>query len=192
MPGTQVAKRPVVPMADTADRRNGRIHQMDARTLLFLAFSSNPGAGYDIVLLAHVLSAVVGFGAVGVAGASAMLLGRRMPPSDAVVRYYRPGINAAGRTLFLVPVLGCALIGMGQGAWSYSDGWVIAGLILWTMAAVAAELWLWPAERGLQRLLACEDTTSVDLGPLRRRVSVIAGGSLLIFGAAMVVMVAKP
>ena len=78
-------------------------------------------AAYDMVLLAHVLSALVGLGAVVVAGAYALALGRSGPGSEAVRRYYRPGVNWAGRVLFLVPVFGVALVAMSQGDWSFSD-----------------------------------------------------------------------
>ena len=53
---------------------------------------TSPGApAYDIVLLAHVLSALVGLGAVAVAGGYALALCRSGPESEAVRRYYRPG-----------------------------------------------------------------------------------------------------
>ncbi len=84
-------------------------------------------AAYDVVLLAHVLSALAGFGVVVVAGAYALALRRPGPPSEAVRRYYRPGANWAGRALFLVPVFGGALVAMSGGDWSYSQTWVLGG-----------------------------------------------------------------
>ena len=71
-------------------------------------------AGYDVVLLAHVLAAVVGLGAVVLAGTYAWLLRRSGPGSEPVRRYYRPGVNWGGRVLVLVPVLGVALVAMGR------------------------------------------------------------------------------
>ncbi len=122
-----------------------------------MAVSVNRGAGYEVVVLAHVLAAVIGFGAVGVAGAYAVVLGRRGPTTESVVRYYRPGVNWAGRVLFVVPVLGLVLIGMShstRGGYGFSDAWVMVGLLLWVVAALAAEMVLWPSERGLQQLVA--------------------------------------
>ena len=107
-------------------------------------------AGYDIVLLAHVLSAMVGLGTVVVAGGYALALSRSGPGSEAVRPLLPAGVNWAGRVLFLVPVLGVVLIGMSKGHWSFSDGWIIDGLLLWVVAAVVGELALWPAERRLQ------------------------------------------
>jgi hypothetical protein len=148
-------------------------------------------AAYDLVLLAHVLSALVGFGAVAVAGLYALALMRSGASTDAMMRYYRPGVNWAGRILVLVPVFGVALIAMSHGQWSYSDGWVSTGLVLWAVAAVVAEMALWPAERRLQ--VAVGDTSSaIALRPLCLRVVVLAAVLFVVLVVAMVVMVAKP
>ena len=148
-------------------------------------------AAYDVVLLAHVLSALVGLGAVTVAGAYARALLRAGPQSESVRRYYRPGVNWAGRVLVLVPVLGVALMAMSQGDFSFSDGWVAAGLMLWTVAVVAAEAVLWPAERLLQTAVA-DPSSSADLRGPCLRVMTVAGGVVVVLVVATVVMVAKP
>jgi uncharacterized membrane protein len=148
-------------------------------------------AVYDIILLAHVLSALAGFGVVVVAGASALALRRPGPPSQALRRYYRPGVNWAGRTLFLVPVFGVALVAMSGGDWSYSQGWVVGGILLWAVGALAAELVLWPGERALQAA-AGELVPPPDLGRRCLSVAVTAGGVAVALVAASVVMVAKP
>lgn len=148
-------------------------------------------AAYDIVLLTHVLSVVASFGVVAVAGSYALALRRPGPPSDTVRRYYRPGANWAGRTLFLVPVLGVALVAMSGGDWSYAEVWVFGGIVLWTAAALLAELVLWPGERWLQS--AAAQSPAPD--DLRRRCLTVAATAGLIAGAlvaASVIMVAKP
>jgi uncharacterized membrane protein len=160
-----------------------------------VAVSVNRGAGYEVVVLAHVLAAVIGFGAVGVAGAYALVLGRRGPTSESVVRYYRPGVNWAGRVLFVVPILGFVLIGMSSstpGGYALSDGWVMVGLLLWAVAALAAEMVLWPTERGLQQLVATGEWEESAHRSLTRRMAWTSGVLMGIFVAAMVVMVAKP
>ncbi len=118
--------------------------------------------GYDLVLLAHVLTAVVGLVAVGVAGGCALALRRALVAGgavpDAIARYYRPGINWAGRVLFLVPVLGIALLAMSGGQWSFADAWVSIGMATWAVVAITAEGLLWPAERRLQEVVAARVT----------------------------------
>ena len=160
--------------------------------LSFFALSSNRGAAYDVVLLAHVLSSVVGFGAVAVAGVNALLLRGAAAPSPSVLRYYRPGVNWAGRVTFLVPVLGVALVGMSHGSWSFSDGWVLGGLALWAVAAMAGEMAVWPAERGLQRLVTEGSSDDARRRSLRRRVAVGSAAMMLAFVVATAIMVAKP
>lgn len=164
---------------------------------IMAAAANARNAGYDVILLAHVLAAVVGFGAVVVAGGYALALQRSGGDSEAVRRYYRPGVNWAGRILFLVPILGAVLIAMSHGEWSYSDGWVEIGLALWAFAALVAEMLLWPAERGLQHLLAepgpeGDRARSDQMHSLCQRVAGLAAllFTVLVVGAA--VMVAKP
>jgi hypothetical protein len=146
---------------------------------------------YDVVLLAHVLSALVGFGSVVVAGLYALAFERSSPPTEAVRRYYRPGVNWAGRVIYLVPVFGAALIAMSNGDWSYADHWVAIGLGLWAMAAVVAELALWPAERRLQAVVA-DPSSATDLRSQCLRVAFVAGFLFVVLVVASAVMVAKP
>lgn len=148
-------------------------------------------AAYDIVLLAHVLSVVASFGVVAVAGSYPLALRRPGPPSEAVRRYYRPGVNWAGRALFLVPVLGAALVAMSGGDWSYAEGWVLGGLLLWAATALLAELVLWPGERSLQAAAALSPPPA-DLGRRCLTVAATAGLIAAALAAAAVIMVAKP
>jgi len=148
-------------------------------------------AGYDIVLLAHVLSALIGFGTVLVAGGYALALMHSGPGSEAVRRYYRPGVNWAGRILFLVPVLGVVLIAMSDGAWSFSDGWISTGLALWAVTAVSGELVLWPGERRLQVAVGAPGSAP-DLRSECLRVIATSAVLLAVLITATVVMVAKP
>ena len=53
-----------------------------------------------------------------------------------------------------MPVLGAVLVAMSQGDWSYSEDWVLIGLVVWLAAALLAELVLWPAERRLRETVA--------------------------------------
>ncbi|MGO9027674.1 MAG: DUF2269 family protein [Acidimicrobiales bacterium] len=165
---------------------------MVSRSPLLVAVSSNRGAAYDLVLLAHVLSALVGFGAVAVAGVFALVLARRGPATVSVRRYYRPGVNWAGRVLFVVPVLGTALVVMSRGGWSFSDSWVAVGLVLWAAAAMAGEMALWPTERGLQQLVASGTFDPSEHRRLCLQVVGVATVLTAVFVVATVVMVSKP
>jgi uncharacterized membrane protein len=155
-------------------------------------------AAYDVVLLAHVLAALAGLGAVVVAGAYALALRSSGPGSTVVRRYYRPGVNWAGRVLFLIPVLGVALMAMSSGDWTFSDGWITIGLALWAAVAVVAEMVLWPAERRLQTVVSAPsaaDDLPIASARLREECLKVVGLSAALSVAlvtAGIIMVAKP
>ena len=168
---------------------------MSSLSLLSTTAEHARSAGYDVVLLAHVLTALVGLGAVTVAGGHALVLGRRGPESDSLRRYYRPGPNWAGRVLIAVPLLGIALVAMSQGDWTFADPWISSGLAAWAVAAGLAEAVLWPAERRIQVAVAGVGDgaePSDELRSLCSRVVSIAGMIVVVLVAATVVMVAKP
>jgi hypothetical protein len=78
------------------------------------------GAAFDIVLLLHVACVVVGLVTTATAAATATrlrrLLGSPIPLPAPLRRYFRPGVNWAGRTVYGIPVFGFALVAMSQGA----------------------------------------------------------------------------
>jgi len=165
-------------------------------------------AAYDLVLLAHVLAAVAALVAVAVAGGFAMALRgalrRGGPVPEVLVRYYRPGVNWAGRVLFAVPVLGAVLIAMSGGEWSWSDTWVSLGTAAWAAVAVVAEAVLWPHERRLQQAVASADLgegvvhdagqsePEAEVEARCLRAGLVATGCAVTLVAVAVLMAAKP
>ncbi len=195
VPGTGPAA-----VADSAHDRRASARGPVAMTVLHAR-----DAGYDLLLLGHVLAALVSLVAMVTAGGFAFSLrgsaASGAPAGDALVRYYRPGVNWAGRVLFLVPVLGFALVGLSHGDWTLADGWISAGLVLWIGVAVVAEGLLWPAERRLQEFVAQDTGAPEHAAPgsggkepaaLCTRVVVVSAALSAVFVAAAVVMVAKP
>jgi hypothetical protein len=63
-----------------------------------------------------------------------------------------------------VPVFGFALLAMSHGDYGLGEGWVLAGLALWLVAAGVTESYLWPAERRIAEDLAGW-VTPADNGP---------------------------
>ena len=155
------------------------------------------GALYSTLVVTHVLSAVVGFGAVVLTGVQAKRAqrGPSVAGADGVRRYFRPGPNWAGRVVYAVPVLGFASIAASHGAWSADDAFVLFGLALWLVAALLAELVVWPAERRIQLLVSSGWDDAWRAGRLARdclRASSVAWVVAAIFVSAVVVMVARP
>lgn len=155
------------------------------------------GPGYSVLLVAHVTAAVVGFGALATTGLQAARArrGPGAPGAEGVRRYFEPGVNWPARVVYAVPVLGFALAADSNGAVMIGDGWVVAGLLLWLGAAVAAETVVWPGERRIQAIVSeqwDEPATRAELDRTCRQVAAAAVVLVGVFVAAVVLMVAKP
>src|SRR5580698_5132197 len=122
------------------------------------------GPAFDIVLLFHVACVVVGLVTTATAAATATrlrrLLGSPLPLPQPLRRYFRPGFNWAGRTIYGIPVFGFALVAMSQGAYALGQGWVLGGLAIFGAVALLGEGVLWPAEQRLQVALSESDAAS--------------------------------
>ena len=163
------------------------------------------GAAFDIVLLLHVGCVVVGIVTTATAAATASRLRRLLessrPLPEPLRRYFRPGTNWAGRTIYGIPVFGLALIAMSQGAYALGQGWVLGGLAIFAALAYLGEGVLWPAEQRLQVALSENDRGGGEGGggdtrePLERDAAVVsraAAMALVLLVAGTILMVAQP
>jgi hypothetical protein len=146
---------------------------------------------YDLLFVGHIASAVVGFGAVGVAGLSASKAGRSADPfvDEALSRFFRPGVDWPARVIFLVPVLGLAVL-FGADRSDVRDAWPWIGLGLWLVIAGVATGSCWPCERRAQEAFAAQDVDVLRQACRRMETSVgvISVCALLAF----VVMIVQP
>ena len=159
------------------------------------------GAAFDVVLLLHVGCVVAGIvttvTAAATAGRLRHHLGAGSPPPEALRRYFRPGVNWAGRAVYGIPVFGFALVAMSHGAFAVTDAWVLAGLVLFVALALVAEVVLWPAERRVQAAFV---RSAGDRHPLSDPVVAAAAtamaraasAALVLLIAGTVVMIAQP
>ena len=151
------------------------------------------GVVTGLLVVLHVLSSVVGFGAVVATGACAGVA-RRAPAAQSALRYFRPGRNWASHSLLLVPVFGAAL----EAANGWPDigrAWPWAALGIWAVAAAAGLAVHWPAERRIQVLLhGTEPRTPVgtDLATACGRAVWSSAVMTAAFAAALAVMVVQP
>ncbi len=160
------------------------------------------GPAYDIVLLLHIAAVILGTATVVVSGVQAARLRALAPGAPlpgSLAAYYRPQTNWAGRVVYLIPVLGLALLGMSKGAYDLGDGWVLAGIVIFVAVIFVAEGLLWPAEQRVARALAGapSDGGAEDAPPPERRgdaLVVIVSSTLVValIVLASVLMVAKP
>jgi hypothetical protein len=158
------------------------------------------GPAFDLVLLLHVACVVVGL-ATTVAGAATAtrlrkVLASGIPLPEALARYFRPGVNWAGRAIYGIPVFGFVLLAMSRGAYGLRDGWVMGGLALVALVVMVAEGTWWPAERRLQVSLVPYGAEAVAVAePVRRDARVMALSAtlaLVLLVAGTVLMVAQP
>lgn len=157
------------------------------------------GAVFDIVLLVHVGCVVVGLVTTATAAATATrlrrLLGSPVPLPEPLRRYFRPGINWAGRTVYGIPVFGFALLALSQGAYALGQGWVLGGLALFAGVALVGEGVLWPTERRLQVALTSTEPPPPVAESLVRDATAMsraAAAALVLLVAGTVLMVAQP
>ncbi len=158
------------------------------------------GPSYDLLVGLHALSAVVGFGAVGVSGTYAARARSAAEPRQdpGLQRYFRPSTNWAERSLLLTPVLGAIVLWAGDrsAVWQV---WPWIGLGCWILAAAVATSRCWPAERKIQTWFAdVPDSGERPLPGLAefreacRSVQWGASATSLCFLAAVVAMIWQP
>jgi hypothetical protein len=161
------------------------------------------GVAFDVVLLLHVGCVVVGAVTTATAAATAArlrrLVGSSRPLPEPLRRYFRPGVNWAGRTVYGIPVFGFALVAMSQGTYALAQGWVLGGLAIFAALALVGEGTLWPAEQRLQVALSEADNGGgggdVTAQTLERDAAVLsrsAAAALALLVVGTVLMVAQP
>jgi hypothetical protein len=159
------------------------------------------GPAFDTVLILHVGCVVVGLATLVASATTAVRLrttlqgGGALP--EALVRYFRSGVNWVGRSIYGIPVFGFLLLALSHGAYSLREGWVMGGLLILVGTVLVAEGALWPAERRLQAaLFSLRQGGGVSVGEevLREARTMVLSATvalvLLVLGSAL--MVAQP
>lgn len=144
---------------------------------------------YDILLLAHIVCAIGGFGANGLAGYYA---GQLSPdPSEQAIKYFSSPSFLAEKLLYLVPVFGLIMIGVSHGMSEFSKPWINAGIVLWILAIGVAHSLVWPSERKIAEIVSSNWDRS-NLPQLSKKLNRGALILDIIFVLAFVVMISQP
>jgi hypothetical protein len=141
---------------------------------------------YRVVLLLHIFCAIVGLGGVTLNGvyavASRKMIGHG---ATAVVRANAKATKIAEVFIYLVPILGFALIGMSERAWRFGQTWIWLATVLYAAALVISLGALLPTARKYEHLVtqiesAGEAPTPIVEATLDRMLKTQAGlgGSL--------------
>ena len=143
---------------------------------------------YDVLVAVHVVSAVVGFGAVALSGVYGATARRADRPEaqEETARYFR----SPGRAEWLivpVPFLGAAALGARPEGADFGAVWVVTAAVVWAAAAALLLGVVRPAEGRIRN--ATEVGAAAAAG---RRLMWAAVASDVLFVAALVLMVGQP
>lgn len=147
---------------------------------------------YDALVAAHVVCAVVGFGAVALSGVyGGFAAGNRTRrrgdagggQREEVARYFASR-GWAEWLIVPVPLLGAAALAARPSKGEFADVWVLGGIIIWVAAAALLILAVRPAEDRIRR--------GDSPGRAGRRLMWASIGSNVLFAVALALMVTQP
>src|SRR5689334_19137341 len=96
-------------------------------------------AGYRILFLLHILSAIVGFGAVMLNGVYGAEIKKRKGAEGLAIFHANEKVSHIGQyVIYTVPLWGLGLVGMSDGVWKFSQTWVIVAIVLYVVAIGAS------------------------------------------------------
>jgi uncharacterized membrane protein len=110
--------------------------------------------GYEIVLVLHILSVVIGLGAVflnAIYGAQAKA--RRGPEGLAIVQANFKVSEIAQYFIYAIPIFGIALVFMSDDVIEFSDTWIWLSIVLYVVALGLSHGILLPSVRRMQVLM---------------------------------------
>jgi uncharacterized membrane protein len=109
---------------------------------------------YKIVLVAHILVAIIGFGAVFLNGVYANEMKRRKGPDALAIYEANWKVTKIGEYfIYAVPILGIALVGMSDKQFEFSQTWVWLALALYVVALGLSHALLLPAVKRIGVLM---------------------------------------
>lgn len=141
---------------------------------------------YNVVLLLHILAAIVGFGGVILNGLYAAEGQKRPGPGGLAIAEanYKVSVSVAEKFIYAVPLLGIALVLLGE--WSWGDTWVWLSLVVYVLALGLSHSMVIPNARRINGLLAEMVSAGPPAGGPPPQVAQIAALGKRIGAASMV------
>jgi uncharacterized membrane protein len=116
---------------------------------------------YKTLLVLHILTAIVGLGAVMLNGLYAAQAQRRPGPAGRAVSEANYAVSTIGEYfIYAIPVFGILLVIVGDPLWKFSQTWIWLSLLLYVFAIGISHSILIPGHRKINALLA-----DVEQGP---------------------------
>jgi hypothetical protein len=151
-------------------------------------FASVNSMSYDSTLVVHMLAALGSLVVLVVLRQSAAAVASGASDADQARRFpNRP--NFAARIFYLLPLTGFAMSGMGGASVSAGHGWVIAGIVLWVLAAGHLEARVLPSERRIAKAITEHGHADAAAG---KKLSLSVDVLLGLIALAVIVMVWQP
>jgi len=111
--------------------------------------------GYNIVLVAHILCAIVGFGAVTLNALYGRESRRRPGPGGLAILDANYTVSKIGEYfIYAVFVLGFALVGMSDQVWKFEQTWIWLSVLLYIVGIGISHGVVFPTARRLRALAA--------------------------------------
>ena len=130
-----------------------------------LALGTNSGT-YKALLVAHILAAIVGLGAVMLNGLYAAQAQKRTGPTGRAVSEANFAVSSVAEyVIYAIPLLGLTLVWAGDGAWAFADTWVWLSLVIFVAALGVSHSVLIPGHRRINTLLAEMEQQATGTGP---------------------------
>jgi len=145
---------------------------------VFAAFRGD--FGYDLVLLLHIITVIVGFGGVIFNNVYDIRSAATDANDDLAVTGATLHVSGwAEKVVYLVPVFGILLIVMND-SFSFSDAWISASFVIYIIAVGLLHGLIFPSHRKLVALLRDASGGDIDAGAIAQtRMRLRIGNSAL-------------
>ncbi len=159
---------------------------------------------YKILLVLHIVLVIVGFGGVllnGVYGAQAKKRGGVEGLAITEANFF-VSTKVAEICIYLVPLVGFALIGSSDGAWAFSQTWVGLSILLYVVALGVTHAMVLPSAKRLivlqQEMVAVAPTAggpppqAAEMEQVGQRIALASTINHVLLLVIIVLMVFKP
>ncbi len=161
--------------------------------MLVATLNANSGA-YQAVLIAHILAVVVGFGGLYANSVYAVQARRRGGAEWAAIseasEFATTRVSAIA--IYLVPILGIALLGMSDKQYKFSQAWVSASFGLYIVILAILLGVVRPSYRKLNALLRSPSPDGGAIAAVEKRMAAFTGVNHLLVVVVIYLMVVKP
>jgi uncharacterized membrane protein len=158
---------------------------------------------YKTLLVLHILTAIVGLGAVMLNGLYAAQAQKRQGPPGRAVSEANYAVSHIGEYfIYAIPVFGILLVIVGHPVWKFSQAWIWLSMLLYVLAIGISHSILIPGHKKINALLAeMEQGPATAGGPPPQAVELqaigkkmaAAGATLNVFVVIfLILMVWKP